>query len=92
MNSDERISWFNPFRLVPPVRDGIRREVERDTVVAGYTIPGGVRGYTGLVEGGGLSILLTLSLLGGSKYDNSCLCLLFNPCSMYIYYVHVHIM
>lgn len=29
------------LRLVPPVRDGIRREVERDTVVAGYSIPSG---------------------------------------------------
>lgn len=29
------------LRLVPPVRDGIRREIERDTVVAGFTIPSG---------------------------------------------------
>lgn len=29
------------LRLVPPVRDGIRRQVDSETVVAGYTIPGG---------------------------------------------------
>lgn len=48
---------------MPPVRDGIRREVERDTVVAGYSIPSGVSGYRWTRVKS-----LNLNFLGGCKF------------------------